>query len=105
MEAGDAAQQDPVQQLQADLNIHVAVGTGLINGYHTGGVGGKWHYVIEGPAMRQVCCAACGRSPHPAAACRCNQHCLGAAQALFADSEAGAGEVVLSKESRALLKE
>jgi hypothetical protein len=46
---------DPVlQQLQSDLNIHVAVGAGVIYGYHVGGVDSKWHYVIDGPAMQQV---------------------------------------------------
>jgi class 3 adenylate cyclase len=69
---------DPVlQQLQSDLNIHVAVGAGVIYGYHVGGVDSKWHYVIDGPAMQQV------RS---------------------ADLEAGPGEVVLSREARGLLK-
>ena len=66
-----------IQQLQDELNIHVAVGAGLIYGYHAGGVDNKWHYVIDGPAMQQV---------------------------RAADPEAGAGEVVLSRETRQLLK-
>ena len=43
-----------LQELQADLGIHVAIGAGLVYGYHVGGTGDKWHYVIDGPAMKQV---------------------------------------------------
>jgi class 3 adenylate cyclase len=68
---------DEIAALVSKLNIHIAIGAGEVYGYHVGGVGGKWDYLISGPVMEQV------RS---------------------ADHDSGAGEVVLSKEAYARLK-
>ena len=71
---GDAS----IQELQDALDIHAAVGSGLIYGYHVGGgATDKWHYVVDGPAMEQV---------------------------RIADGASKAGEVILSNEARALIK-
>ena len=35
---------------ESDLNIHVAIGAGLIYGYYVGG--DKWDYLIDGPVLR-----------------------------------------------------
>lgn len=67
-----------IQQLQDALDIHAAVGSGLVYGYHVGGgPGDKWHYVVDGPAMEQV---------------------------RVADGMSQAGEVILSSEARNLIK-
>lgn len=68
---------DEISRLVSALNIHIAIGAGEVFGYHVGGVESKWDYLISGPVMEQV------RS---------------------ADSDSGAGEVVLSKEAYELLK-
>ena len=66
-----------IQQLQDALNIHAAVGSGLIYGYHVGGgAGNKWHYVIDGPAMEQV---------------------------RIADGVSKASEIILSNEARTIM--
>jgi class 3 adenylate cyclase len=69
--------EDDISRLVAELNIHVAIGSGMVYGYHVGGVDRKWEYLIDGPVMSQV------RS---------------------ADGDAGAGEVALSKEAYELVK-
>ena len=38
-----------VSELVSKLNIHVAIGAGMVYGYHVGGVGAKWEYLIDGP--------------------------------------------------------
>ena len=68
---------DEVSELVAKLNIHVAIGAGMVYGYHVGGVGRKWEYLIDGPVMGQV---------------------------RLADADAGAGQVALSKEAHELVK-
>lgn len=68
--------EDEISELVAKLNIHVAIGAGMVYGYHVGGVAGKWEYLIDGPVMGQV------RS---------------------ADEDAGAGEVALSAEAHELV--
>jgi class 3 adenylate cyclase len=77
--AGELEFDDEVSELIAKLNIHVAIGAGMIYGYHVGGGGNpaKWEYLIDGPVMGQV------RS---------------------ADEDAGPGEVALSTEAYHLLK-
>ena len=69
--------QDEISELVAKLNIHVAIGAGMVYGYHVGGVGKKWEYLIDGPVMQQV---------------------------RLADADAGAGEVALSYEAHELVK-
>ena len=76
--AGEQHFEDDVSRLVAELNIHVAIGAGMVYGYHVGGVDKKWEYLIDGPVMAQV------RS---------------------ADADAGAGEVALSHEAHELLKD
>lgn len=69
--------EDEISELVAKLNIHVAIGAGMVYGYHVGGVAGKWEYLIDGPVMAQV---------------------------RKADEDAGAGEVALSVEAHQLVK-
>ena len=69
--------EDEISELVAKLNIHVAIGAGMVYGYHVGGVGQKWEYLIDGPVMQQV---------------------------RLADADAGAGEVALSYEAHELVK-
>ena len=69
--------EDEISELVAKLNIHVAIGAGMVYGYHVGGVAGKWEYLIDGPVMAQV---------------------------RKADEDAGAGEVALSFEAHELVK-
>jgi class 3 adenylate cyclase len=69
--------EDEISELVAKLNIHVAIGAGMVYGYHVGGVGRKWEYLIDGPVMQQV---------------------------RKADEDAGAGEVALSVEAHELVK-
>lgn len=69
--------EDEISELVAKLNIHVAIGAGMVYGYHVGGVAGKWEYLIDGPVMGQV---------------------------RKADEDAGAGEVALSFEAHELVK-
>jgi len=75
---GKADQQDEVARLVSELDIHVAIGAGMVYGYHVGGQANKWEYLIDGPVMGQV------RS---------------------ADDDAGAGEVVLSRDAFKLVNE
>lgn len=50
------AQQHATSHLESEqrLRMKVSIGTGLVLGMHTGGVGGRWEYFIAGDPMTQI---------------------------------------------------